>query len=102
MNAWEMRQNEEGNLQLCSPFYLWKPQRSWRRQERTSGGIMRRNSFLKLMTIGSLSPNKIFLSAQTALICNIFCRYLLISVKNISQKLDPIQQKEGHFRNQRT
>ena len=54
------------------------------------------------MTIGFLSRNKIFLSAQTALIRNIFCRYLSISVKDISQKLEPIQQKEGHFRNQRT
>ena len=50
-------------------------------------------AFKKLMTIGSLSRNKIFLSAQTALICNIFYRYLLISVKDISQKLEPIQQK---------
>ena len=41
MNAWEMHQNEEGDLQFCSPFYLWNAQRSWRRQERTSGGIMR-------------------------------------------------------------
>ena len=47
------------------------------------------------MTIGSLSRNKIFLSAQTALICNLFSRYLLIIVKDrpISQKLEPIQQK---------
>ena len=49
------------------------------------------------MTISSLSRNKIFLSAQTALICNIFCRYLLISVKDISQKLEPIQQKKAIF-----
>ena len=41
MNAWEMHQNEEGDLQFCSPFYLRNAQRSWRRQERTSGGIMR-------------------------------------------------------------
>ena len=41
MNAWEMHQNEDCDLQFCSPFYLWKAQISWRRQERTSGDIMR-------------------------------------------------------------
>ena len=54
---------------------------------------MRWNSFLKVVTIGFLSRNKIFLSAQTALVYNIFCCYLYSSVKDISQKLEPIQQK---------
>ena len=50
-------------LRVLHAILLWKVQRSWSRQERTSGGIMQSNAFLKLVTIGFLSRNKIFLSA---------------------------------------
>ena len=36
-----MYQNEEGNQQFCSSFYLQKVRRSWKGQGKTNEGIMR-------------------------------------------------------------